>query len=121
MTAQRQVVLNIIKNSECHLTAEEVYTLAKEELPGIALATVYNSLSYLSANGYIRKLNINNGTVNYDKTTKPHEHCVCDKCGRITDFEIENFSHFLEERLNKTIIGYELTVHIICDECEASA
>ena len=51
MTAQRQLILKIIQSSKRHLSAEEIYIEAREELPGIAMATVYNSLKYLCDEG----------------------------------------------------------------------
>ncbi len=121
MTKQRELILKIINNSNKHLTADEVYALAKEEMPGIALATVYNNLNYLSSEGYIKKLNLNSGIVNYDKSILPHEHCVCDKCGKILDFKITDFSDKLEKQLNTDVRDYELVVHILCDECASIA
>ena len=48
MTKQRKLILDIINSSDRHLTAEEVFFIAKEQMPGIAMATVYNNLNYLS-------------------------------------------------------------------------
>ncbi len=121
MTKQRELILKIINKSNKHLTADEVYALAKKEMPGIALATVYNNLNFLSLEGYIKKLNLNSGIVNYDKSTLPHEHCVCDKCGKIVDFKINDLSDKLEKQLNTDVRDYELVVHILCDECASTA
>ena len=72
---------------------------------------------FLAENGFIKKLNIQNGVVNYDKTLTPHEHCVCEICGRITDFKMDGLAEELADCLRREISGYELTVRTICDEC----
>ena len=41
MTKQRKLILDIINNSDRHLTAEEVFFIAKEQMHGMAMATVY--------------------------------------------------------------------------------
>ena len=117
MTKYRELVLNIINSSHKHLTAEEVYELAKARSPRIVKATVYNSLAWLAENGLIKKLNVRNGVINYDKTLTPHEHCVCEICGKITDFNMDGLAEELADCLKRKISGYELTVRTICDEC----
>ena len=56
MTRQRALILRLIRESGEHPTAEEIYRKAKEEMPGIALATVYNNLNHLAQEGEIRKI-----------------------------------------------------------------
>ena len=118
MTKYRELILTIIKSSPGHLTAEEVYEAAHCQNPKIVMATVYNSLAWLSDNGFIKKLNLKNGVVNYDKSTKPHEHCVCAGCGRIFDFKLPDLQEQLKSCLETDILDYELTVSILCEECK---
>ncbi|MFQ5814515.1 MAG: Fur family transcriptional regulator, partial [Anaerolineae bacterium] len=47
VTSQRLLVLEIITETDHHLTAEEVYRLAKERDSNISLATVYRNLQVL--------------------------------------------------------------------------
>lgn len=44
MTKQRILILNIIKTTDGHLTAEEIFNIAKARMPNIALGTVYRNL-----------------------------------------------------------------------------
>lgn len=118
MTAQRKLILDIINNSPEHLNAEKIYFSAKTVMPGIAMATVYNSLKYLSDNNYIRKVGVNNGADFYDKSLMPHEHIICDKCGAITDVIKGGIKEIIEKEVGGEITGYELNVHYICDKCK---
>lgn len=118
MTAQRQLILDIINNSCEHLTAEKIFFQAKMILPGIAMATVYNSLKYLVDNNYIRKIGFNDGADFYDKSLMPHEHIICDKCGTISDIINGGIKGDIEKKIGSEITGYELNVHYICEKCK---
>ncbi len=47
LTKQRKVVLQVIREAEEHLTANEVFENSRQLLPTISFATVYNSLRFL--------------------------------------------------------------------------
>ena len=55
-TKQRTLILDIVKNTNDHLSADEIYILARKQMPGIALATVYNNLNALYNSGKIGKI-----------------------------------------------------------------
>lgn len=117
MTVQRKLILKIINESEYHLNAEQVYKAAKEQMPGIALATVYNNLKHLSDHRYIRKIGIADGAHFYDKSLNPHDHMICDSCGKISDINPGGMKEALERAIGSKITGYELNVHYVCREC----
>lgn len=117
MTVQRSLILKIINESEEHLNAEQIYITAKEEMPGIALATIYNNLKYLSDHSFIRKIGVAGGADFYDKSLKPHDHIICDGCGKISDINHGGMKQALERAIGSRITGYELNVHYVCPEC----
>ena len=53
---QREEIINILKESYAHPTAEEVYLLAKEKNPSISRGTVYRNLNFLVEKGEIIKM-----------------------------------------------------------------
>ena len=61
LTKQREVVLQVIRDAREHPTANEVFVLAKDLLPSISFATVYNSLRYLKEAGHIAEIVFGNG------------------------------------------------------------
>ncbi len=117
MTVQRSLILNIINESEEHLNAEQIYMIAKEKMPGIALATIYNNLKYLSDHSFIRKIGVADSADFYDKSLKPHDHIICDKCGKVSDINHGGMTRALERAIGSKITGYELNVHYVCPEC----
>lgn len=117
MTKQRELILSILKQSERHMTADEIFFLAKLKMPSIAMATVYNNLNALDEAGVIRRLHIDGVADCFDKITEPHDHLLCDGCGKITDIHLPSLPALLEQKLGTEIRDYELTVHYVCPEC----
>ncbi|MGN0657263.1 MAG: Fur family transcriptional regulator [Ruminiclostridium sp.] len=118
MTAQRQLILDIIQSSMRHLSAEEIFIEAREELPGIAMATVYNSLKYLCDKDYIRKFSRSGGADFYDKTTMPHGHLICEGCGKILDINTDEIRESIEKTVGAQINSYELSARYFCECCK---
>lgn len=120
LTKQREVVLQVIRDDERHLTANEVFDRAKQLLPSISFATVYNSLRFLKDAGHIAEIQFGNGASRFDSMTSRHDHALCTKCGKLVDMEIElpaeiiklasRFSKFKPESV-------ELTLRGLCPEC----
>ncbi|MBO5286299.1 MAG: transcriptional repressor [Clostridia bacterium] len=126
MTRQKSLIYDIINKSSDHLTAEEVYRQAVDRMPGIVLATVYNNLNALVRDGLIIKLNLPDKNAHYDKTI-PHDHMVCDRCGKIFDAFVsdklckDGFINTASSLSGQDIVSYELTLHCICKECQGKA
>ena len=117
MTKQRELIIEILKGSDRHLTADEIFFLAKLKMPSIAMATIYNNLNAMNEAGLINRLHIDGVADCFDKITEPHDHLLCDKCGKITDIKLPSLADTLEEQIGSEIEDYELTVHYVCPEC----
>jgi len=88
LTPQRRVVLEVIRSSMGHLTANEIYEQARRRLSTISYATVYNSLRHLKQAGLVAELNFGNGASRYDRETARHDHAICSQCGTLVDLNI---------------------------------
>ena len=119
MTKQRRVILDVITSDKCHHTADEIFALAKEKLPGISLATVYNTLKYLEENKLIRRITAEGTKDRYDNSYIPHGHLFCSQCLRVRDFTLPDFERTLTELADSQIESYELKVRYVCPECRA--
>lgn len=118
MTKQRQLILDILNHSDRHLTADEIFFLAKLKMPTIAMATIYNNLNAMHEAGMINRLHIDGTADCFDKIVEPHDHLLCDRCGKITDLHLPSLSASIEETLGFEIEAYDLTIHYICPECK---
>lgn len=121
MTKQRLVILETIREIDCHMTAEEIYEATKKKLPNIAKATVYNNLKVLVQEGKIRRLQVAGEPDRYDRNMIFHEHLVCEECGEMTDAWPGELKEGLEKKLGITITRYNLTLYHVCDKCQANA
>ena len=121
MTRQRAIILEVLRSDMCHHTAEEIFELAKEKLPGISRATVYNNLHALEEEKIIRKISGDGGPDRYDNSFIPHGHLICNACGGVFDIDVPGFIEALGDCINSTVESYELKVRARCAVCKASA
>ena len=120
LTRQREVVLQVIRDAEEHLTANEVFDKAKQLLPSISFATVYNSLRYLKEAGHIAEIRFGNGASRFDSMTSRHDHAICTKCGKLVDMEIElppEVVNYAAEFSKFKLESIELTLRGLCPNC----
>ena len=120
MTKQRELIISILKQNDRHLTADEIFFLAKLKMPSIAMATIYNNLNAMHEAGLIKRLHIDGVADCFDKIVEPHDHLLCDRCGKITDVKLPSLSDTIEREIGCEIEDYELTVHYVCRECSSA-
>ena len=121
LTPQRQAVLDVVADSEEHLTAGEIFEAARRRLPSISFATVYNSLKYLKEAGLLREITFGKGSSRYDRETARHDHAVCSRCNKLVDFDLAETpqlvraaarrSRFKPESIHLTLVG-------VCPDCQ---
>ena len=116
MTRQRAAILEVIRAEPRHYTAEEIFHKAKELLPTISRATVYNNLNAMASEHLIRRICLEDADV-YDRSFEPHVHLICQKCGGIRDMRLEGLAEQLESTLGQTVSSYEFKVEYVCDGC----
>jgi Fe2+ or Zn2+ uptake regulation protein/predicted transcriptional regulator len=83
MTHQREIILEELRRSKAHPTADELYERIKRKLPRISLATVYRNLEILSEAGLIKKLEISGRQKRFDWDPQDHDHVYCTQCQRV--------------------------------------
>ena len=120
LTPQRQVVLQVIQESDNHLTANEIFEIARSLRPSISFATVYNSLRYLKDSGLIDEISFGNGASRYDRVTDRHDHAICTSCGKLVDFDVPATAELLRAAARKSRFKPEsihLTLRGQCPDC----
>ena len=120
LTKQRQAVLRAVRESDKHLTANEVFDDARRFLPGISFATVYNSLNYLKKEGLIGEIRFGTNAGLYDRNLSQHDHAICSKCGKLVDLEISLPERVFEEASSRSqfkVESIELTLRGLCPDC----
>jgi len=74
LTPQRTLVFEIVSSLSNHPTAEDIFAKAREKMPSISLATVYNCLDVLSGCGAIRSVRLERQGARYCANGKLHAH-----------------------------------------------
>jgi Fe2+ or Zn2+ uptake regulation protein len=104
------------------MTAEEIWLSAKEKMPSIVMATVYNNLNALAASGEIARIRVADGPDHFDKTVPPHFHLVCDKCGEMMDIcGMSDPTDDIEHLAGVRPAFIELNAHYTCSKCMGGA
>ena len=100
ITRQRELIFGILIDELNHPTAEEVYSRAKKELPGISLATVYNGLEALVSCGLIKQVHFERASTRFCPNLKEHAHFQCEQTGQVFDVPLgQDAFRYLQEIL----------------------
>ncbi len=123
LTRQREVVLRVIRDADSHLTANEVFSAAKDMLPSISFATVYNSLRFLKDSGHIAEIQFGNGASRFDRMTDRHDHAICTACGKLVDIEMDHPADIMRQAAKRSKFkpeSLEFTLRGTCPDCTAN-
>ena len=87
-TAQRALIMDIIRHGQGHMGADEVYRQAKRKQPRLSLSTVYRTLQRLKNLGLIEELHFDEAHHHYEiKPPTEHHHLLCLSCGKVIEFK----------------------------------
>ena len=89
VTPQRQLLFRLLSGNHAHPSAEALYASASEQMPGISLRTVYQTLNDLVAMGELQQLDFGTGSARFDPNTDDHHHLVCSDCGAVHDVHVD--------------------------------
>ena len=121
---QRELILEIVRSTMDHPTADWVHRQARRRLPHIGLGTVYRNLKELAEEGTIREMHSGGEPARFDGNTGDHYHIRCVACGRVNDLPI-SVDIRLEEAagraMNYRILGHQVEVHGVCPACQDAA
>ncbi len=124
MTPHREMVHSVLCEMKKHLSATEVWDLARARGSDISLATVYNSLRYLVDEGLAREIHMPEGISCFDARLDEHGHLRCEQCGTLSDIDFSRGAASMTreaERLGFRALQMEITVTGICPACQKSA
>lgn len=127
MTAQRQLVIDLLENNNGECDAETLYHLAHAEDNSLSIATVYRTLSILET---ARLVQLRYRSREHDRryyeliSTEPTYHFTCRICHKVLPFHSE-LVHELEQRLatelDLVVLDACVCLDGLCQDCREKA
>jgi len=121
ITSQRALILQIIRQGEGHLDADEIYRQARAIQPRLSLSTVYRTIKILKKPGLVEELHFDDSHHHYEmKSTSKHHHLICLGCGKVVEFQYplaRYVSRDVPEAKDFEIVDAELHLTGYCSQC----
>lgn len=118
---KRNAILECLKNTHAHPSAETLFQMLQDEHPDISLATVYRNLTLFKSQGIIQSLGTVHGIERFDANTAPHVHFICDCCGSVLDLpQLDPPESLCSEAAKATggqVTGCQLMFTGTCQSC----
>src|SRR4030042_143093 len=119
---QRIRIIEILKSTLVHPTADWIYEKLKKELPNLSLGTVYRNLNILVSMGMVDRLDFGKTFDRFEAKIDKHYHFICESCGSILDLDIDKMiDNKLEEavkiKTNYKVKSHKVQFYGICEIC----
>ncbi len=117
---QREKVLDVVRSTKSHPTADWVFHEVRKELPNVSLATVYRNLNLLAESGKINEV-LCDGQLRFDANRDEHFHFICRSCKGIFDIdETRVTSPDFKLPRGYVVQDVRMDFYGICPSCQAS-
>ena len=117
---KRQAILEALRNTKEHPSAEMLYAKLKPEYPDLSLGTVYRNLAMFVRDGDAVSVGTVAGQERYDADTRPHAHFICSSCGSVLDVCspcLSALDKAVEQETGGEVIGHSLSFSGLCSGC----
>jgi len=122
-SAPRTAVIDVLAGQRCVLSAREIADELRDGGSNVGIATVYRALELLDELELVHRLDTREGSTRYEPahpTGEHHHHIVCDRCGRVSQFEdpaLEGAIHAVARRLDYEVGGHDVVLRGLCPRC----
>lgn len=120
MTKQRRVILDTLRATNNHPTADGVYHAVRKKIPDISLGTIYRNLRLLTEQGEIQELNWGSTYSRFDGYPEDHYHFNCEQCGQVRDVHMPlqvQLEKQVESGQDWEVRGHRLEFFGLCPRC----
>lgn len=120
MTRQRQIILEALRNTKAHPTADWIYEQVRQTIPRISLGTVYRNLRVLKEMRDIQELNYGSTYSLFDGNAEPHYHFVCNDCSSVLDVDLPLYTGYdqkVAELVGGQVDSHRMEFYGICPNC----
>jgi Fur family ferric uptake transcriptional regulator len=120
MTRQRQGILEELRKTDTHPSADEIFGRVRKQMPRISLGTVYRNLEILSELGEIQTIEMAGSLKRFDGIAENHYHIRCVNCDRLVDAPLtvsDALENAVQAHTDFRILGHTLEFAGVCPEC----
>jgi len=121
---KRDAILDYLRQSKAHPSAEMIYTDLKSQIPDLAMGTVYRNLTLFRQQGLISSIATVSGVERFDANTQPHVHFICSDCDAVIDLDDMHIPDSLQAAATKCSGGRADTCQLsftgLCRDCYQS-
>ena len=114
VTHSRCKILELFQSSPNeHYTADKLKDLLIDSGETIGLATIYRVLTQLEMADLIQKNNFQENHSAYELKKSHHDHLICTKCGKITEFvneDLEKLQEHISQKYNFSLESHVMTL-----------
>lgn len=115
---KRDAILECVRSTDAHPSAEWVYAQLKPQIPDLSLGTVYRNLALLKQEGVITTMGVVNGMERFERDVHPHAHFICSNCSAVIDvFEVDPPQSLSDQIQCGSVKECVLTFTGVCNNC----
>ena len=114
ITSQRQLIIQVIEESDDHPDVDQLYLRSVELDNTISIATVYRTVKLLEEAGLIERLEFGDGRSRYEDAGEHHEHLVDVETGEVHEFyneELETLKSEIAREMGFDLIDHKLELY----------
>ena len=119
---KRNAILECLRCTHTHPSAEMVHEMLHEEHPDISLATVYRNLTYFKNQGLATSVATVRGVERFDANTEPHVHFICNNCDAVIDLHQIPMPRSKDGEIHSSsgcrVESCQLTYTGLCGKCQ---
>jgi Fur family ferric uptake transcriptional regulator len=119
-TASRRALLEVLFETDEHLTAEDLAHAVQLRLHDAHRSTIYRNLEELEKMGVVTHAHLGHGPVVYQLASHSHAHFICNQCGKrigIGDDLFGDLAGKAEERYGFAIDPHHFAIFGLCADC----
>lgn len=117
-TNQRYAIRKALANAGRPLSVDEIFSLARTEVSGLGIATVYRNVKALQSEKQIVRVDVPGEPPRWELLQKDHHHhFLCESCDKLFKVNgcLVNFAALLPK--GYTLSEHEILLRGYCDSC----
>jgi Fur family transcriptional regulator, ferric uptake regulator len=108
-TPPRRTLLEVLFETDGHLSAEELAAAVQAKAPEVHMSTIYRNLEDLQRLGVVVHSHLGHGPATYQLAALAHGHFICEVCGATIEAPDQLFQGL--SRTVKSKLGFSIDPH----------